>query len=44
MTIKPSSRLLLLAAAGACALVGGVAVSQTQNLPAVEWDVPIRRG
>ena len=39
MTIKPSSRLLLLAAAGACALVGGVAVSQTQNLPAVEWDV-----
>ena len=42
MTIKPSSRVLLIAVAGAVALgglVGGVAVSQTQNLPAIEWDV-----
>lgn len=42
MTIKPSSRVLLIATAGAVALgalAGGVAVSQTQNLPAIEWDV-----
>ncbi|CAN5377412.1 hypothetical protein BH09PSE1_BH09PSE1_30980 [soil metagenome] len=39
MTIKTSSRVLLIAAAGVAALVGGVAVSQVQPLPAVEWDV-----
>lgn len=43
--MKPASspRILLLTAAAVVApvlaLVGGVAVSQTQNLPAVEWDV-----
>jgi TolA-binding protein len=43
MKPAPSARILLIAAAAVAAptlvLIGGVAVSQTQNLPAVEWDV-----
>ncbi|CAN5246186.1 hypothetical protein BH10PSE1_BH10PSE1_25570 [soil metagenome] len=39
MTIKPLYRNLLLAGLGASALIGGVAVSQVQPLPAVQWDV-----
>jgi len=38
MTLKPLYRNILLASA-ALALVGGVAVSQTQPLPAIQWDV-----
>ena len=38
MTIKPSSRLILLATAGVCLLAGGVAVSQVAPLPATQWD------
>jgi TolA-binding protein len=39
MSLKPFHRNLLLAGLGASALIGGVAVSQVQPLPAVEWDV-----
>lgn len=38
MTIKPSSRFILLATAGVCLLAGGVAVSQVAPLPATQWD------
>ena len=39
MTIKPLALSLMLATAAGCALAGGIAVSQTQPLPAVQWDV-----